>query len=132
MNNGRLLLILVLLSILFFVNIPLSNIEKIKTKLTGNDVNQTSLNLTPFVQLTNRTTIFVDDSGKEIGSVTQQYNETIIPEVPKQTTDIKTTISKLGEKLYPSNPLIGWVIIGLVAYFIILPLLKWLKELIGF
>lgn len=132
-SQNRWFVILILLAVLFFVNIP-PNIEQLTEKLMQKTESQntTPINLSSYNQTINKTVIFINEQGQEIGRITQQYNETIIPEAPKQTTDIKTTVSNLGGRIWPSNPTVGFIILLLVAYFVVWPILKYIKELIGF
>lgn len=127
MNNSRLLLIMILLSILFYINIPPSNIDQ----LTENNLNQTPFNSTPYTQSINKTVIFVDTEGKQIGNITQTVNETVYPQqnVPDNSGNILRSISNLGAIIWPSSPMMGWVIIGIIVYFVLIPLLRWTKEL---
>lgn len=123
-STSQIMLFLALLLLLFYINIPPDNLSAF---LSPQKTNTTVL--APYNITVNQTTIFKTPEGVELGSVTKQEIKTITPEQPQAS--FTSSITNLGAQVWPSQPTGGWVIIIIVAYFLLWPLLKFIKELIG-
>ena len=132
MNQGRLLISLMLLAILFYINIPPSEEELsafLGTSLTSSTA---PINTSPYNISVVEETNITDTSGKVIGSVTKEYNKTITPEQPEAEQPKQVSLMNVGASIWPSNPVGGLIFLAVVLYLVGLPILKWIKEMIGF
>ena len=122
-------IIFILLAALFFVNIPPP--EDMNIQDSG-QVQETPVNFSPYIIQVNETEHVRDFEGNIIENITRAVNKTIYPEQPKEEkeTNILVTLSNLGSMISPSQPMLGWVILALLTYFVIFPILRWIKELI--
>lgn len=122
-------IIFILLAALFFVNIPPPEGSDVGG---GEQVQEQQLNLTPYTIQINETVNITNFEGKVVDTKVVAVNKTIIPEIPEEEkeTNILTIFSNLGGTLWPSSPAGGWIIIFLTVYFVIIPILRWIKELI--
>ncbi len=133
MNQGRLLISLAILAIIFFINIPPSETEL--AALLGKPAilvaSSTQLNLSPYnISVTEETNI-TDASGKVIGSIKKEFNKTIVPELPKEEEkSTQDSIIGIGSAIWPSNPVGGLMFLAVVLYLVVWPILKWLKGFI--
>lgn len=110
-----------LLMLLFYVNIPPEDGS------IPNQNNAISYNIT-----VNETVILTDENGNEVGSITSEYNQTIVQEEPQEKKSSLGSLQHLGDVVWPSHPLGGWVVIFLLFYFIALPLLQKIQGRIRF
>ncbi len=131
MNQGRILISLMLLAILFYINIPPSEEELadfLGKPTTSSTTSSTPLNLSPYnVSIVEEINI-TDISGKVIGSVTKEYNKTITPEQPsEEPKSVQGSIMNIGAAIWPSNQIGGLIFLAVVLYMVVWPILKYLK-----
>lgn len=134
MKQSQILLSLALLSILFYINIPPSP-EDLSTLLGEQQLSSSSnisppQNLSPYNISVIEETNITDASGKVIGSVTKEFNKTIIPELPQEEKTTTSSIIGIGKNIWPSNPMGGLIFLAVIGYLVVWPILKWLKSFI--
>jgi len=126
-KRTQIVMVLVLSALLFYVNIPPTSMDSFNLNLTSSA--PSDLNLTQYTIEVNETTPLLDFEGNVIANITRTVNKTITPEVPLET-NILLVVLNLGGTLFPSQPIVGWVIILSLVYFLIWPLLLGTKRLI--
>ena len=133
MKQGQILVSLVLLAILFYINIPLSEEELSKLSIDQKqsvDNTLSSQNLSPYNISVLEETNITDATGKVIGSITQEYNKTITPELPEEEKSFQGGLMGIGASIWPSNKIGGLIFLAVVLYVIVWPILRWIKDFI--